>query len=182
MCWTLSTTSLQKHRISEDNEVVLSLGSLARHPYLSLCCLTVYSREHSLKFSSVQSLNRIWLFATPWIAARQASLSITNSQSLLKLMPIESVMPSNHLILCHPFLFQPSVFHSIRVFSNESALCIRCQNIGVSASTSVLPMNIQDWFPLGWIGWISLQSKGLSRVFSNTTVQKHQFFGAQLSL
>ena len=98
--------------------------------------------------------------------------------SLLKLMSIEPVMPSNHLILCHPLLLPPSIFPSIRVFSNESG----GQRIGVSASASVLSMNIQDWFPLGWTGWISLQSKGCSRVFSNTTVQKHQFFGAQLSL
>ena len=119
---------------------------------------------------------------TPWTAASQDSLSITNSQSLLKLMPIESVMPSNHLILCFPLLYLPSIFPSIRVFSNESVLRISGKNIGVSASASVLPMNIQDLFPLGSTGWISLQSKGLSRVFSNTTVEKHQFFGAQLSL
>ena len=115
-----------------------------------------------LWFSSVLSLSRVQLFATPWTVAHQASLSITNSQSLLKLMPIKSVMPSNHLILCHPLLLPPSIFPSIRVFPNESVLCI---SIGVSASTSVLPMNIQDWFPLGWTGWISLQSKGLLRVF-----------------
>ena len=88
---------------------------------------------------------------------------------------------ANHLIPCRSLLLLPSIFPSIRVFSNESALCIRWQSIGVSASASVLPMNIQDWFPLGWTGWFSLQSKGLSSVFSNTTVQKHQFFGAQLS-
>ena len=129
---------------------------------------------------SVQSLSRVRLFATPWTIARQVSLSITNSRSPPKSMSIESVMPSNHLILCHPLIL-PSIFPSIRVFSNESALCIRWPNIGVSASTSVLPMNTQDWSPLGWTGWISLQSRGLSRVFSNTTVQKHQFFGTQLS-
>ena len=133
-------------------------------------------------FSSVQSLSRVQLFVTPWTTARQASLSITNSQTLLKLMSIESVMPSNHLILCRPLLLLPSIFPSIRVFSNQSALRIRWPSIGVSASTSVLPMNIQDRFPLGLTGWISWQSKGLSRVFSNTTVQKHQFFGTQLSL
>ena len=82
--------------------------------------------------------------------------------------------PSNHLILYHPLL-PPSIFPSNRIFSNQSVLCIRCQSIGVSASASVLPMNIQHWFPLGWTGWVSLQSKGLSRVFSNTTVQKHHF-------
>ena len=129
-------------------------------------------------FSSVQSLSCVQLFATAWTAACQASLSITNSQSLLKLMPIESVMPSNHLILCHPLLLPPSVFPSIRVFSNESFFASGGQNTGVSASASVLPMNIQDWFPLGLL---SLQSKGFSRVFSNTTVQKHQFFSTQLS-
>ena len=112
----------------------------------------------------------------------QASLSITNSWTLLKLMSIESVMPFNHLILCRPLLLQTSIFPSIKVFSKEWVLCIRWPKIGVSASASVLPMNIQDWFPLGWTDWISLLSKGLSRVFSNTTVQKSQFFGAQLSL
>ena len=133
--------------------------------------------------SSFQSLSHVQLFATPWTAARQASLSITNSWSLLKFISIESVMPSNHLTLCSPLLLLPSIFPSIRVFSNESALCIRGgQRIEVSASASVLPMNIQDWFPLGWTGWISLLSKGLSRVFSNTTVQKHQFFSTQFSL
>ena len=88
----------------------------------------------------------------------------------IKLMSMELMMPSNHLILCCPLLLPPSIFPSIRVFSNESVLHI---SIGVSASASVLPMNIQDWFPLGWTSWISLQSKGLTRVFSNTTVQRH---------
>ena len=104
----------------------------------------------------VQLLSCVWLFAIPWTAACQASLSITNSRSLLKLMSIESVMPSNHLILCHPFLLLPSIFPSIRIFSNELVLCIRWPNIGVSASASVLLMNIQDWFPLGLTGFISL--------------------------
>ena len=120
------------------------------------------------------------LTATPWTASHQASLSITNSQSLLKLISIETVMPSNHLILCRPLLLLPSIPPSIRVFSSESALRIRWPNWSFSFST-VLPKNTQDWSPLGWTGWISLQSKGLSRVFSNTTVPKHQFFGAQLS-
>ena len=97
-------------------------------------------------------------------------------------MSIESVMPSNNLVLCFFLLLLPSILPSIRVFSNESVLCIRCQSIAVSASTSVLLMNIQDWFPLGWTGLLSLQSKRLSEVFSNTTVQTHQFFSAQLSL
>ena len=136
-----------------------------------------------VQFSSVQfSLSAMSDFATPWTAAHQASLSITNSWSLPKLMSIESVMPSNQLILCHPFLLLPSIFHSIRVFSMSQLFASASQSTGASASTSVLPMNTQDWPPLGWTGWISLQSNGLSRVFSNTTVQKHQFFGAQLSL
>ena len=135
--------------------------------------------ELLVQFSSVQLLSRVRLFATPWIAACQASLSITNSRSLLKLMSLESVMRSSHLILCCPLLLLPLIPPSIRVFSNESTLRIGGQSTGVSALASVLPMNIQDWSPLGWTGWISLQSKGLSRVFSNTTLQKHQFFGAQ---
>ena len=138
-------------------------------------------RKPSFELSSVQSLRCVQLFATPWTAARQASLSITNSRSLPKFMSIAAVMPSNHLILCQSLLLLPSIFPSIRVFSNESDLASGGQSIGVSASVSVLPVNIQDCFPLGWTGWISLQSKGLSTVFSNTTVQKHQFFSAQFS-
>ena len=118
----------------------------------------------------------------PTHCTRQASLSSTNSWSLLKLMSIMSVTPSNHLILCRPLLLLPSIFPSIRVFSSESALHTKWPKCGVSSSSSVLPMNIQDWCLLGWTGWISLQSKGLSRVFSNTTAQKHQFLGAQLCL
>ena len=90
--------------------------------------------------------------------------------NLLKLMSIESVISSVHLIPCCPLLLLPSIFPSIRVFSNESVPSSGGQNIGASASASVLPMNIQDWFPLEWTSLISLQSKGLSRVFSNTTV------------
>ena len=133
------------------------------------------------KFSSVQSLSHVRLFETPWTAAHQASLSITNSQSLPKLMSMESVMPSNHLILCRPLLLPPSIFPSIRVISNEF-FPSGGQSTGVSDSTPVVPVNIQDWSPLEWTGWISLQSKGLSKVFSNTTVQKHQFFSIQPSL
>ena len=112
---------------------------------------------------------------------------ITNSQSFLKLMSIELVMPSNCLILCCPLLLLPSIFPSISVFSNESALRIRWPkywsfSFSISPSASVLPMNIQDWFPLGWTGWISLQSKWLSRIFSSTTIQKHCFFSDQPSL
>ena len=117
--------------------------------------------------------------STPPTAALQASLSITNSWSILKFMSTELVMPSNHLILCRPLLLLPSVFLS-GAFPISQLFASGGQSIGVSAS--VLPMNIQDSSPLGWTGWISLQSKGHSRVFSNTTVQKHQFFCIQLSL
>ena len=137
--------------------------------------------ESKMQFSSVQFLSRVWLLATPWTAACQASPSISNSWSLPKPMSIESMMPSSHLILFYLLLLLPPIPTSIRVFSNESALHSG-QSIGVSASASVLPMNIQDWFPLGWTGWISLLFKGLSRVFSNITDQKHQFFSSQFSL
>ena len=132
--------------------------------------------------SSVQSLSRIWHFATLWTAAHQASLSITNSQSLPKPMSIESVMPSNRLILCHPLLLPPSIFLSIRVFSKESVLCIRWPkywrfsfNISPSNEYSGLISLRMDWLDL-------LTVLGLSRVFSNTTAPKHQFFGTQHSL
>ena len=135
-----------------------------------------------LDISSVQSLSCVRLFVTPWTAAHQASLSITNCRSLLKLMSIESVMPSNHLILCHLLLLLPSIFPSIRVFSIESVLCIKWPKYW-NFLFSITPSNEHSGLiSLWWTGWISLQPKGLSRVFSNTTVQKHQFFGAQLSL
>ena len=118
----------------------------------------------------VQSLSCVQLFTTPWTAACQASLSFTVSRSLRKLMAIKLVMPSNLLILCRPLLL-PSVFPSIRVFSN--AFISGAPSIGASAS-SVFPVNIHDCYPLGWTGLISLLSKGLSRVFSSITIQKHQ--------
>ena len=126
---------------------------------------------------SVQLLHCVRLFATPWTAVLQASLSISNSQSLLKLMSIELVMSSNSLILCHLLLLLPSIFPSIRVFSNESAPRIRWPKYW-SFSFSISLSNEYS----GLTGWISLQSKGLSRVFSSTTVQKHPFFSARLSL
>ena len=142
--------------------------------------VSVLELNHS---SSVQSLNRYWDSAILWTAACQASLAITNSRSLFKLMSIELVMPSNHLILYWILLLLPSIFPSIRVFSNELVLRIRwSKSIGVPASASVLPMNIQDWFPLGLTGLISLKSKRISRIFSNPIIQKHPFFGAQPSL
>ena len=117
-----------------------------------------------VQFSSVQLLSRVWLFATPWTTACQASLSITNSWSPPKPMSINLVMPSNHLILCHPC---PQPFPTSGSFQMSQLFTSGGQSFGVSASASVLPMNTQDWYPLGWTGWISLQSKGLSRVFSN---------------
>ena len=138
----------------------------------------------SSSISSVQLLSCVQLFVTPWTAARQAPLFITNSQNLLKLMSIESVMPSNHLVLWHPLLLLPSILPSFRVFSwwVSQFFASGGQSTGVLASSSVLAMNIQDCFSLGLTGLISLQSKGLSRIFSNTTVQKHQLFSTQFSL
>ena len=137
----------------------------------------------TMEYCSVQSLSCVWVFATPCTAARQSFLSIANSWSLLKLMSITSVMPSNHLILSHPLLFPPSICPSIRVFSDESVLCITWPKYW-SFSFSISPSNEYSRRTVGWLrltGLISLQSKGLWRVFSNTIVQKHQF-GAQLSL
>ena len=135
-----------------------------------------------IQFSSNQSLRCVQLFATPLSAALQASLSITNFQNLLKLMSIESVMPSNHLILCHPLLLLPSIFPSIRVFSNESVLCIRWPKYW-SFSFNIIPSSTYSGLISFRMDWLDLLlSKGLSRVFSNTTVQKHQFFSAQFSL
>ena len=128
-----------------------------------------------------QSLSRVRHFATPWTAACQASLSFTISRSLLKLMSIGSVMPSNHFILCHPLLHLPPIFLSISVFSNKSVLHIKWPkdwSFGFSISPS---KTIQGWFPLGLTGLLSLLCKGLSRCFSSTTVWKHQFFSAQPS-
>ena len=136
------------------------------------------NRQQHIQFSSVQSLSRVRLFATPWIAAQQASLSITNSRSLLTFMSITPVRPSNHLIICRPLLLLPSIFPSIRVFSSQS-VHIRWPkywsfsfSISLSNEYSGLVSFRIDW-------WISLQSKGLSRLFSNTTVQKHLLFSTQ---
>ena len=138
--------------------------------------LSVACKKKALFLCSVQLLSRVRLFVTPWSAEHQASLSIANSQSPAKPMSIESVMPSNHLILCHPLLLLPSIFPSIRVFSNESALHIRWLNYW-SCSFNVSPSNEHLGLISFRMDWLEL-----SRVFSNTTVQKHQFFGAQLSL
>ena len=143
----------------------------------ALLCVFVVLYNDWVHFSCSVVSDSLWPHGMQYT---RPPLSITNSWSLLRLMSIESVMPSKHLILYRPLLLLPSVFPSIRVFSNESVLINRWPKIGVSAS--VLPMNIQEWFPLGWNGWICLLSKGLSRVFSNTTVQKDQLLNTQLSL
>ena len=122
-----------------------------------------------------------WLFATPWITAWQASLSITNSLSSPRLTSIESVMPSSHLILCSPLLLPPPILPASESFPMSQLFTWGGQSTGVSALASFLPKNTQDWSPSEWTGWISLQSKGLSRVFFNITIQKHQFFGTQPS-
>ena len=135
-----------------------------------------------MRLSSAQSLSCVQLFATPWTSERQTFLFITNSQSLLKLMSIELVMPSNRLILCWSLLLPSSIFPNIRVFSKEAALHMRWPtywsfSFGNSPSTKY-----SELIPLGWTRWISLKFKGLSKVFFNSTIQKHQFSGAQLSL
>ena len=114
-------------------------------PYCSTLIYYLWANEKKLvQFSSVQSLSRVRLFATPWTAACQASLSITKSRSLLKLMPIEVVMPANHLILCHPLLLLPSIIPNIRTYQMSQFFASGGQSIGVSALALVLPMNIQD--------------------------------------
>ena len=160
-------------------------------------CLYMDSKEQKCRYnetetdswyrgqtSVVQWHSNVWLFVTPWTAARQASLPFTIFRSLPKFLFLVSVMPSSHLILWRPLLL-PSVFPSIRDFFNGLSVLIRWPNywsFSNSLSSAVLPVNNRGWFPLKLTSLISLLSKGLSRVFSSTTVRKHQFFGAQLSL
>ena len=133
------------------------------------------------QFSSVQSLSHVQLFAIPWITAGQASLSITNNRSSPRLTSIESVMQSSHLIFCHPLLLLPPIPPRIRVFTNESTLHMRWPKYWSFSFSFIPSKEIPELISFRWTGWISLQSKGLSRVFSNTTVKKHQFFSAQPS-
>ena len=152
--------------------------------FLDIKCPKIFSPR--LVFSSVQSLSRVQLFANPWTAARQASLSVTNSRSPPKPMSFESVMPSNHLILCRPLLLLPSSFPASESFQMSQLFTSGGQSMGASASTSDLPMNTQDWYPLGWTGWISLQSTGLSRSSLNhrskaSILWRSAFFIVQLS-
>ena len=141
--------------------------SISIHNKLSLFIYYQWTLGYFHISGSVQSLSLVWLFVTPWTAARQASLSITNSRSLLKLVSIKSVMPSTISSSVVPFSSYLQSFPAPGSFQISQFFISGGPNIGASASASVLPMNIQDWFPLGWTGWISLQFKGLSRVFSN---------------
>ena len=148
------------------------------------CILSIFMESFGtnwLHTSSIQSLSHVRLFATSWIAAHQASLSIPNSWSLLKLMSIEWWCHPAISSSVVPFSSCPQSLPALGPFPISQLFAWCGQSIGVSASASVLPTNTQDWSSLGWTGSISLQSQGLSRVFSNTKVQKHQFFGAQLS-
>ena len=146
------------------------MRELGYWPLIAFSSVTYYDFLFFFSFSSFQSLSHVQVFMTPWTAAGQASLSITNSWSLLKPMSIELVMPSSHLILCCPLLLYLQFFSASVSFLMSQFFASGGQSIGASASASVFWMNIQDWFPLGLTGWISLQSKWLSRVFSNTTV------------
>ena len=171
--------------------IFLGVGSVTITSRYSLCFTWYMPRRgmtgsySSAQFSSAtQSCPTLW---DPMDCSMPDSQSITNSRSLLKFLSIKLVMLSNHLILCCPLLLLPSIFPSIRVFANKSVLQVRRPkywsfSFSMSLSNKYSGPFRMDWFPLGLTDWISLQSKGLSRVYSNTTAQKHQFFGAQLSL
>ena len=166
-----------KQKLAEDLNRHFSKEDIQpANKHMDICIISLI-----IQFSSVQSLSRVQLFATPWTAVPQASLSNTNSLNSPKPISTESVMPSNHLMLCRPILLLPSIFPSIRVFSNESALRIRWSKYW-SFSFNSSPSNEHPGLISFRMDCLDhLQSKGLSRVFSNTTVQKHQFFSAQLS-
>ena len=168
LCWFLVYNNANQSNLPYPGTEPTSLTCAAFVSGFFATSTTWEAPDQSSVSVSVQSLSRVWLFATPWTGARHISLPITISRSLPKLMSIVSVIASNHLILCRPLLLLPSIFPSIRVFSNESALHIKWPKYWSFSFKSVLPMNTQDWSPLGLTGWISLQSKGLSRVFSKT--------------
>ena len=169
--------AMGSHRVGHDwNELVLVLQSILkkqRH--------YVVNKGPSSQIRSDLSLSHVRLFVTPWIAACHASLSITNFRSMLRFTSIESVMLSSHLIFCRPLLLLPQSLPASESFPRSQLFTWGGQSTGVSALASFLPKKSQGWSPSEWTGWISWQSKGLSRVFSNTIVQKHQFFGAQPS-
>ena len=176
-CWYTFTDSTRKHYWSTmlmffKNELSFGYGMVTlKISQMRELLNSLYYLFRPVQFSSVQSLSRVRLFATPWMAAHQASLSITNSGSSLKLMSIKLVMPSSHLILCRPLLLLPPIPPS-QSFPMSQLFAWGGQSIGVSALASALPNNTQGLSPLEWTGLISLQSKGLSRVFSNTTLFK----------
>ena len=145
----------------------------------SLLLWDIFTQQIGREVTQNMLFSHVWPFVTTWVAAQQASLSFTNSQSLLKLMFVELVMLSNHLIFWCPFLLVPQASES---FPMSQLFTSGSQSIGASASASVLPVSIQHWFPLGLTDLISLQSKGLSRVFSSTWVWKNQFLAIQPSL
>ena len=147
-----------KNRFMVKQEKIISILKILKHKLIG----NIGYYTSKVQFNSVQLLSRVPFFESPWTAARQASLCITSSQSLLKLMSIESVMLSNHLYSVVPFSSHLQSFPASGSFQMSQLFVSGGQRIGISASTSVLPMNIQDQFLLGWTGWISLQSKGLS--------------------
>ena len=176
-------TCRNSHTGSQDtsgiSKIIRIIWAVWKCPWVSfdIYCLSFETHQ----FSSVQSLSHVWLFVTPWIAARQASLSITNCRSLPNSCPLNWWCHPTISSFVIPFSSSPQSLPASGFFPMSQLFAWGGQSIGVSASLSVLLMNIQDWSPSGWTSWISLQSKGLSRVFSNTTVQNHQFFSAQLS-
>ena len=166
----LMFVSRYKEERWEKNDCQVTLHfPLNQWPWYQLSIVCMYS----VPFSSVQSLSHVQLLATPWIAACQTSLSITNTRSSLKLMSIELVRPSRYLILCHPLLLFPESLPASGSFPVGQLFTWGGQSTGVSALASFLPKKSQAWSPTEWTGWISLQFNRLSRVFSNTTVQKH---------
>ena len=167
--------------MNPENSVFFVICGHWSHCSVKLCVLRLvvhwWLNRYLVKFIVVHSLSRVWLFVTPWTAAHLASLSFTISQSLLKLMSIELVMPSNHLILCCPLLLLPPIFSSIRVFSNESALCIRWPKYW-SFSFSISPSNEYSGLISIKVDWFDLLAvQGTLKSLLNTIVQKHQFFG-----
>ena len=183
---SLQTLQLSQTWVNHDNCWCLSSGKrkhLLFAYFLFLFFLDMNKMPiKEVQFSSVQWLSCVRLFATPWIAARQASLSITNSWSSPKLCPLSRWCHPAISSSVVPFSSCPQSLPASESFPMSQLFTTGGQSTGVSALASFLPKKSQNWSPLEWNGWISLQSKGLSRVFSNATVQKHQFFGAQLSL
>ena len=158
------------------------LGSIQWSKQSSQSLRNLYLRREARKIVQFSSVAQSYLVLCDPMDCSMPGLPVLHQLPELAHSHVYWVGDAIHLILCHPLLLQPSIFPTSASFQMSQFFTSSGQSIGVSASASVLPMNIQDWFSLGWTGWISLLSKGLSRVFSNTTVQKHQFFSTQLSL